>query len=163
MSRGRTSPDGVVAHHKIPQVGNVVIEDDVEIGANCAIDRATLGGTVIGRGTKFSNLISIGHGARIGPHGLLVGLVGIAGSTKLGQYVTLGGQVGIADHLGADAGKDAGRQAVHQAGHASDRLVIGRDAHAAGVVGECRRFGLELGSAGGSAGVALDLGEKVPA
>ncbi|HZN64219.1 MAG TPA: UDP-3-O-(3-hydroxymyristoyl)glucosamine N-acyltransferase, partial [Tepidisphaeraceae bacterium] len=89
-------PDGVVAHHKIPQVGNVVIEDDVEIGANCAIDRATLGSTVIGRGTKFSNLISIGHGARIGPHGLLVGLVGIAGSTKLGQYVTLGGQVGIA-------------------------------------------------------------------
>ena len=92
-------PDGVVAHHKIPQVGNVVIEDDVEIGANCAIDRATLGSTVIGRGTKFSNLISIGHGARIGPHGLLVGLVGIAGSTKLGQYVTLGGQVGIAGHL----------------------------------------------------------------
>jgi UDP-3-O-[3-hydroxymyristoyl] glucosamine N-acyltransferase len=92
-------PDGVVAHHKIPQVGNVVVEDDVEMGANCAVDRATLGSTVIGRGTKFSNLISIGHGAKVGPHGLLVGLVGIAGSTKLGQYVTLGGQAGIAGHL----------------------------------------------------------------
>lgn len=86
-------------HYKIPQVGNVVIEDDVEIGAGCAIDRATLGSTTIGRGTKFSNLVSIGHGAKIGPHGLLVGLVGIAGSTTLGQHVTLAGQVGIAGHL----------------------------------------------------------------
>jgi UDP-3-O-[3-hydroxymyristoyl] glucosamine N-acyltransferase len=91
--------DDAAAHHKIPQVGNVVIEDDVEIGANCAIDRATLGSTVIGRGTKFSNLISIGHGTRIGPHGLLVGLVGIAGSTRLGHHVTLAGQVGVAGHL----------------------------------------------------------------
>lgn len=92
-------PDGVPVHYKIPQVGNVIIEDDVELGAGCAIDRATLGSTVIGRGTKFSNLVSIGHGARIGPHGLLVGLVGIAGSTKIGHHVTLAGQVGIAGHL----------------------------------------------------------------
>lgn len=91
--------EGVAAHHKIPQVGNVVVEDDVEMGANCAVDRATLGSTVIGKGTKFSNLVSIGHGARIGPHGLLVGLVGIAGSTKIGHHVTLAGQVGIAGHL----------------------------------------------------------------
>ena len=95
----RKGEGGVAAHHKIPQVGNVVVEDDVEIGANCAIDRATLGSTVIGRGTKFSNLISIGHGARIGPHGLLVGLVGIAGSTRIGHHVTLAGQAGVAGHL----------------------------------------------------------------
>jgi UDP-3-O-[3-hydroxymyristoyl] glucosamine N-acyltransferase len=92
-------PDGTVAHHKIPQTGNVVIEDDVEVGANCAFDRATLGSTVIGRGTKMSNLISIGHGAKVGPHGLLVGLVGIAGSTRIGHHVTLAGQVGVAGHL----------------------------------------------------------------
>jgi UDP-3-O-[3-hydroxymyristoyl] glucosamine N-acyltransferase len=91
--------DAEAMHYKIPQVGNVVIEDDVEIGANCAVDRATLGSTVIGKGTKFSNLVSIGHGTRIGPHGLLVGLVGIAGSTKVGHHVTLAGQVGIAGHL----------------------------------------------------------------
>lgn len=91
--------NGIATHHKIPQVGNVVIEDDVEMGANCAVDRATLGSTVVGKGTKFSNLVSIGHGARIGPHGLLVGLVGIAGSTKIGHHATLAGQVGIAGHL----------------------------------------------------------------
>jgi UDP-3-O-[3-hydroxymyristoyl] glucosamine N-acyltransferase len=76
-------PDGVLVHTKIPQVGNVVVEDDVEIGANCAIDRATLGSTVIGKGTKFSNLIAIGHGTKVGPHGLLVAQVGIAGSVKV--------------------------------------------------------------------------------
>jgi UDP-3-O-[3-hydroxymyristoyl] glucosamine N-acyltransferase len=92
-------PEGFPVHYKIPQVGNVVIEDDVELGAGCAIDRATLGSTVIGTGTKFSNLISIGHGTRIGPHGLLVGLIGIAGSAKIGHHVTLAGQVGIAGHL----------------------------------------------------------------
>jgi len=97
-------------HHKIPQVGNVVIEDDVELGAGCAVDRATLGSTVIGRGTKFSNLISIGHGARIGPHGLLVGLVGIAGSTTIGHHVTLAGQVGIAGHLEIGDGVTVGAQ-----------------------------------------------------
>jgi UDP-3-O-[3-hydroxymyristoyl] glucosamine N-acyltransferase len=95
----RKGPDGVVAHYKIPQTGNVVVEDDVEIGANSAIDRATLGSTVIGRGTKMGNLISIGHGARVGPHGLMVGLLGIAGSTKVGHHVTLAGQVGVAGHL----------------------------------------------------------------
>jgi UDP-3-O-[3-hydroxymyristoyl] glucosamine N-acyltransferase len=86
-------------HFKIPQIGNVVIEDDVEIGANCAIDRAGLGATVIGKGTKFSNLIAIGHGTRVGPHCLLVAQVGVAGSTKLGHHVTLGGQVGVVGHI----------------------------------------------------------------
>jgi len=86
-------------HHKIPQIGNVVIEDDVEIGACVCIDRATLGSTVIGKGTKFSNLIAIGHGTKIGPHGLLVAQVGIAGSSEIGHHVIIGGQAGIAGHL----------------------------------------------------------------
>jgi UDP-3-O-[3-hydroxymyristoyl] glucosamine N-acyltransferase len=85
-------------HHKIPQVGNVIIEDDVEVGANVAIQRATLGSTVIGRGTKMSDLISIGHAVRIGPDGLIVSLAGIAGSTKIGHHVTIGGQAGIVGH-----------------------------------------------------------------
>lgn len=86
-------------HHKIPQVGIVVIEDDVEIGGNCAIERAAMGETRIGKGTKFADLISIGHGTTIGPHCLLVSLVGIAGSVRLGHHVVLGGQTGVAGHL----------------------------------------------------------------
>jgi UDP-3-O-[3-hydroxymyristoyl] glucosamine N-acyltransferase len=85
-------------HHKIPQVGNVIIEDDVEVGANVAIQRATLGSTVIGRGTKMSDLISIGHAVRIGADGLIVSLVGVAGSTRIGHHVTIGGQAGIVGH-----------------------------------------------------------------
>jgi UDP-3-O-[3-hydroxymyristoyl] glucosamine N-acyltransferase len=86
-------------HHKIPQMGNVIVEDDVEVGANVAIQRATMGSTVIGKGTKLSDLISIGHAARIGEGGLLVSLVGIAGSTRIGHHVTIGGQAGVVGHL----------------------------------------------------------------
>ena len=86
-------------HHKIPQVGNVVLEDDVEVGANAAIQRAAMGSTVIGKGTKVDSLVSIGHGVKVGEYGLLVSQVGIAGSTVLGHHVTLGGQVGVAGHL----------------------------------------------------------------
>jgi len=86
-------------HHKIPQHGIVVLEDDVEIGGNCVIERAAMGETRIGRGTKFADLISIGHGTSIGPHCLLVSLVGVAGSVKVGHHVVLGGQVGVAGHL----------------------------------------------------------------
>lgn len=94
---GYAAHEGV--HHKIPQSGNVIIEDDVEIGSNAAIDRAVLGSTVIGRGTKIDDLVAIGHNARIGPHGLLVALVGVAGSVTVGHHVTLAGQVGVAGHL----------------------------------------------------------------
>lgn len=87
------------AHHKIPQVGNVIIEDDVELGANCAIDRATVGSTIIGTGTKFSDLVAIGHGTKVGKHNLLVALVGLAGSVETGDYVAMGGMVGVAGHL----------------------------------------------------------------
>ncbi len=86
-------------HHKIPQVGKVIVEDDVEIGANSAIQRGAMGSTVIGRGTKIDGQVAIGHGVKVGPHGLLVSQVGIAGSTVLGHHVTLGGQVGVAGHL----------------------------------------------------------------
>jgi UDP-3-O-[3-hydroxymyristoyl] glucosamine N-acyltransferase len=86
-------------HHKIPQVGGAVIEDDVEIGANCTIDRATLGNTVIKRGTKIDNLVQVAHNVTIGEHCLLAGQVGIAGSCTVGNYVVLAGQVGVADHI----------------------------------------------------------------
>jgi UDP-3-O-[3-hydroxymyristoyl] glucosamine N-acyltransferase len=86
-------------HHKIPQVGIVRIEDDVEIGAGTTIDRAALGETVIGEGTKIDNLVQIGHNVKIGKHCLLVSQVGIAGSTELGDYVVVAGQSGFAGHL----------------------------------------------------------------
>lgn len=86
-------------HRKVPQVGYVVIHDDVEIGANVTIDRGALGPTTIGRGTKIDNLVQIAHNVSIGDHCLLVAQVGVAGSTKMGNYVTLAGQVGVAGHL----------------------------------------------------------------
>jgi UDP-3-O-[3-hydroxymyristoyl] glucosamine N-acyltransferase len=86
-------------HRKVPQIGYVIIRDDVEIGANVTIDRGALGPTVIGRGTKIDNLVQIGHNVTIGEHCLVVSQTGIAGSTKLGNYVVLAGQVGVAGHL----------------------------------------------------------------
>jgi UDP-3-O-[3-hydroxymyristoyl] glucosamine N-acyltransferase len=94
---GYASHKGV--HHKIPQVGNVIIEDDVEIGACCGIERGTLGDTVISQDTKIGDLVTIGHGSKIGPHCLLVAQVGIAGSTNLGHHCVVGGQVGIVGHV----------------------------------------------------------------
>jgi UDP-3-O-[3-hydroxymyristoyl] glucosamine N-acyltransferase len=86
-------------HLKVPQIGSVIIRDDVEIGANVTIDRGALGPTIIGKGTKIDNLVQIGHNVIIGDHCLVISQVGIAGSTKLGNYVILAGQVGIAGHL----------------------------------------------------------------
>src|SRR5438309_636273 len=86
-------------HRKIPQVGGVVIEDDVEIGANCAIDRATFGDTIVRRGTKIDNLVQIGHNVEVGEHSILVAQVGVSGSSRLGRGVVLAGQVGVADHV----------------------------------------------------------------
>jgi len=87
------------AHRKIPQVGTVIVEDDVEIGSNATIDRAMLGATVVGRGTKIDNLVQVGHNVTIGEHSILVSQVGISGSSHLGRGVVLAGQVGIADHV----------------------------------------------------------------
>ena len=86
-------------HHKIPQIGRVVIEDDVEIGAGAAIERGTLDDTVIGKGTKIGDIVAIGHGARIGPGCLLVPQVGVAGSASLGHHCVIGGQAGIVGHI----------------------------------------------------------------
>lgn len=86
-------------HRKIPQIGNVVIEDDVEIGSNVSVDRATIGTTRIGAGTKIDNLVQIGHNVQIGKGCLIVSQVGISGSTKIGSYCVLAGQAGIIGHL----------------------------------------------------------------
>jgi UDP-3-O-[3-hydroxymyristoyl] glucosamine N-acyltransferase len=90
-------PDG--RHHKIPQVGRVRVEDEVEIGANVCIDRATLGETLIRRGTKIDNLVHIAHNVEVGEDNLLLAQVGISGSCHLGTHVTLAGQVGLIDHV----------------------------------------------------------------
>jgi UDP-3-O-[3-hydroxymyristoyl] glucosamine N-acyltransferase len=90
--------DGGV-HRKVPQIGNVVIGDDVEIGANATIDRGALGSTVIGKGTKIDNLVQIAHNVEIGEHCIVIAQAGISGSTKLGKYVILAGQAGLAGHL----------------------------------------------------------------
>lgn len=86
-------------HRKVLQLGNVVIQDDVEIGANTTVDRATFGSTVIGRGTKLDNLVHIGHNAKIGGNCLIMGQVGVAGSTEVGHYTVVASQTGIAGHL----------------------------------------------------------------
>jgi UDP-3-O-[3-hydroxymyristoyl] glucosamine N-acyltransferase len=87
------------AHRKVPQIGNVVIGDDVEIGSNVSIDRGALGSTIIGKGTKIDNLVQIAHNVEIGEHCLIVAQAGISGSSKLGNSAVLAGQVGIAGHL----------------------------------------------------------------
>lgn len=87
------------SHKKIPQKGTVVIEDDVEVGANTAIDRAALGQTVIRRGAKIDNLVQVAHNVDIGENAILAGQVGIAGSSRIGKSAVLAGQVGVADHL----------------------------------------------------------------
>jgi UDP-3-O-[3-hydroxymyristoyl] glucosamine N-acyltransferase len=99
-------------HFKIPQAGTVVIEDDVEIGANTCVDRATLGRTVVGRGTKIDNLVQIAHNVEVGPLSLMAGQSGIAGSTKLGKGVVLGGQVGVVGHLQLGEGCRFGARTV---------------------------------------------------
>jgi len=92
-------PDANGVYEKMPQVGNVVLEDDVEVGANTTIDRATIGSTVIKQGTKLDNLIQVGHNAVIGKHNVIVAQTGIAGSSTIGDHNQIGGQVGIAGHL----------------------------------------------------------------
>jgi UDP-3-O-[3-hydroxymyristoyl] glucosamine N-acyltransferase len=105
-------PDG---NRRIPQVGTVVLEDDVEIGANATVDRAALGATVVGRGTKIDNLVMIGHGCRIGAGCLLAAQVGLAGSTHLGARVMMGGQAGAAGHLTiGDGAQIAAQSGLHR-------------------------------------------------
>lgn len=96
---------------KIPQIGIVEISDDVEIGSNCSIDRATLGRTKIGSGTKFSNLIAIGHGTQIGQDCMFVAQVGLAGSVSVGDRVTMAGQAGVVGHIRIGDGSTVGAKA----------------------------------------------------
>ena len=98
-------------HAKVPQVGSVVIEDDVEIGANSTIDRARFSRTVVGQGTKIDNLVQVGHNVVIGKHCILCAQVGIAGSTTLEDYVVLGGQAGVAGHITLGRGTQAAGRA----------------------------------------------------
>lgn len=95
---------GKAGHQKVPQIGRVIIQDDVEIGANTTIDRGALRDTVIGEGTKIDNLVQIGHNVVVGRHCIIVAQTGISGSAELGDFVALGGQVGVVGHVKIGAG-----------------------------------------------------------
>ena len=120
--------DGVVRHEKIPPAGWVELEDDVEIGACCAIDRASMGPTVIGAGTKFSNLIAIGHGARMGKHCLLVAQAGLAGSVIVGNYCSFAGQSGVVGHVRIGDGVRVGAQSGVTGDVSAGQEVLGSPA-----------------------------------
>lgn len=104
-------------HHKFPQVGGLIVENDVEIGSNSTLDRGSLGTTVIGEGTKIDNLVQIAHNVKIGRHSIIAAQTGISGSVEVGDHVVMGGQVGVADHVrigeraivGAQAGIPSGK------------------------------------------------------
>lgn len=101
--------DGI--HHKIPHVGKVIIEDNVEIGANTVIDRASIGVTRIGQGTKIDNLVQIAHSVKIGSHNIICSMTGVAGSSITGSYVTLAANVGVSDHVTIEDGVTLGARA----------------------------------------------------
>ncbi len=121
---------------KIPQVGRVEIGDDTEIGANCTIDRATLGATVVGSGSKFSNLIAIGHGTKIGADCLLVAQVGLAGSVTVGKHVTMAGQAGVVGHITIGDNATIGAKAGVTNNVEADTTVLGQPAVP---ITECKR------------------------
>ncbi|MHC4758780.1 MAG: UDP-3-O-(3-hydroxymyristoyl)glucosamine N-acyltransferase [Planctomycetota bacterium] len=123
---GYASYKGV--HHKIPQTGIVVLENDVEIGAGCGIERGTLGDTVIGTGTKIGDVVAIGHGAKIGAHCLLVAQVGVAGSTNIGNHCIIGGQAGIVGHINIGNNVMIGAQAGVINDIPDKKIVIGAPA-----------------------------------
>lgn len=121
-------PREPLRHKKVPQIGRVVIEDDVEIGANTTIDRAALDVTLVGRGTKIDNLVMIGHNCRIGRHSILVSQVGISGSTEIGDYVTIAGQAGLAGHIKVGSRAIVGAQAGVTKDVESGHIVLGAPA-----------------------------------
>lgn len=105
------APDSATgAYSKVPQVGNVVLENDVEIGANTTVDRATMGSTLIRKGVKLDNLIQIAHNVEIGEHTVIAALTGVAGSAKIGPNCRIGGQVGVAGHTVMQAGTQVAAQ-----------------------------------------------------
>jgi UDP-3-O-[3-hydroxymyristoyl] glucosamine N-acyltransferase len=124
---GYVTVDG--KHMKIPQVGTVLVEDDVEIGANVTIDRARFDKTIIGEGTKIDNLVHIAHNVTIGKHCLIVGQVGISGSTRIGNYVVLAGQAGIVGHLEIGDGAIVAAQSGVSRSIKAGEQVFGSPAH----------------------------------
>lgn len=124
-------------YHKIPQIGNVMIEDNVEIGANTAIDRATLGSTIIRKGVKLDNLIQVAHNVEIGENTVIAGMVAIAGSTKIGKNCLIGGQVGIVGHIHiANGVKIAAQSGVGQSITKENEVVQGSPSFS---IGDYRR------------------------
>jgi UDP-3-O-[3-hydroxymyristoyl] glucosamine N-acyltransferase len=119
---------GAEGHVKIPQLGIVVIEDDVEIGANCTIDRGALGATRVGRGVKMDNLVHLAHNVEVGEHSFLVAQVGVSGSTKLGKRVALAGQVGVVGHLELGDGVQVGAQSGVNHSIPAGQTVVGSPA-----------------------------------
>ncbi len=115
-------------NYKIPQLGRVVIEDDVEVGANCTIDRGALGETRLCRGAKLDNLVHLAHNVTVGEDSLLVAQVGVAGSTKLGKKVALGGQVGLVGHIELADGVQVGAQAGVTHSLSAGQVVLGSPA-----------------------------------
>jgi UDP-3-O-[3-hydroxymyristoyl] glucosamine N-acyltransferase len=111
---------GPQGHLKVPQIGRVILHDDVEIGANSCVDRGALKDTVIGQGTKIDNLVQIGHNVVIGRHCVIVGQTGISGSTELGDFVVMGGQSGAVGHIKVGSGAQ-----IAGGGHAKDDVPAG--------------------------------------
>lgn len=122
------------AHVKVPQVGNVVIEDDVEIGCNVCIDRATIGSTRIQRGTKIDNLVQIAHNNHIGKHVILAGQVGLSGSVHVGDYTVMGGKAGVIDHVTIGEGARIGAASVVIKPVASGESVWGYPARPSAII-----------------------------
>jgi UDP-3-O-[3-hydroxymyristoyl] glucosamine N-acyltransferase len=113
------------AHHKVPQIGRVVLESDVEVGANTTIDRAALGETRIGAGTKIDNLVQVGHNVRVGRHCILCGQAGIAGSARLGDGVVLAGQSGVSGHIELGDGVQVAAKSAALSSLAAGSVVAG--------------------------------------
>ena len=127
------APNSENNYKKVPQIGNVIIEDHVEIGSNTCVDRATLGSTIIKKGVKLDNLIQIGHNVVVGEHTVIVSQTGIAGSTKIGKNCMIGGQVGIVGHLTiADGVKIAAQSGVGSSITEEGMIVQGSPAFALG-------------------------------
>jgi len=123
------APQADGTYQKVPQIGNVIIEDTVEIGANACIDRATLGSTIIRSGTKLDNLIQIAHNVEIGNHSVIAAQVGISGSTKIGTGVMIGGQAGIVGHISiADGSKVNAQSGVSKSIKNANSSVTGTPA-----------------------------------
>lgn len=123
------APNQDNGYNKVPQIGNVILEDFVEIGANTCVDRATLGSTILRRGVKLDNLVQIAHNVEIGEHSAMAAQVGVAGSTKIGKRVQFGGQVGISGHIKiADDVKIAAQSGVPNDIKKEGEIVLGSPA-----------------------------------